>query len=365
MSRHTLSQHRMAQSSAATFPSVAMARFAACALACLLSTGMLSACAHPQAVVPRPTAAGIAAAITIDTLQVDAKAFAEPFKVRVFLPPGYANEHADNAARYPVLYVNDGQDMEAVGMLDTLARSYADGSIRPLIVVAVDMPRDRMGGYGLSDRAGARSVVAETKYGPVGTHAHAYSEWVATALVPLVDARYRTLASPDARAILGWSLGALNAFNLAWQYPEVFGTVGGLSPSFWLSRDRTDAAAIQRTRLVHDIVDTSKPRHGLKVFFALGTDEETDDRDGDGVIDAIDDARDLIEGWKAGDGTDRMRKGLRQLGYSVNLDHATKPNGADVAFLLLPGGEHNQASWARELPGFLRWAYATRALKAE
>ena len=44
-------------------------------------------------------------------------------------------------------------------------------------------------------------------------------------------------------ATLGWSLGALNAFNLAWQYPEVFGTVGGLSPSFWLSRDRTDASA--------------------------------------------------------------------------------------------------------------------------
>ena len=172
--------------------------------------------------------------------------------------------------RYPVLYVNDGQDMEAVGMLDTLARLYADGSIRPVIVVAIDMPRDRMGGYGLSDRAGGRSIVAETKYGPVGTHAHAYSEWVATELVPLVDARYRSRPSPDARAILGWSLGALNAFNLAWQYPEVFGTVGGFSPSFWLSRDRTDAAAIQRTRLVQGIVDASRPRPGLKVFFAVG-----------------------------------------------------------------------------------------------
>ena len=132
----------------------------------------------------------------------------------------------------------------------------------------------------------------------------------------------------------------------------MFATVGGFSPSFWLSRDRTDAAAIQRTRLVQGMIDAGTPRPGLKVFFALGTDEETDDRDGDGVIDAVDDARDLVDG-------------LHQLGYSTNPDHATSPNSADVAFLLVPGGEHNQASWARELPEFLRWPYATRALKAE
>jgi hypothetical protein len=54
-------------------------------------------------------------------------------------------------------------------------------------------------------------------------------------------------------------------------------------------------------------------------------------------------------------------RGLAQLGYSTNLDHALRPSDADVALLLLDGGEHNQASWARMLPVFLQWAYGRPA----
>lgn len=46
-----------------------------------------------------------------------------------------------------------------------------------------------------------------------------------------------------------------------------------------------------------------------------GAVEETSDRDGDGVIDAVDDLRDLIDGWRDVDGTPRC--GLRQLGDGV------------------------------------------------
>ena len=73
--------------------------------------------------------------------------------------------------------------------------------------------------------------------------------------------------------------------------------------------------------------------------------EETDDRDGDGVIDAVDDTLDLA-------------RGLARLGYSTNLEHASSPSRDEqVVFELLPGGRHNQASWARMLPLFLQWAY--------
>ncbi|MEO6264301.1 MAG: alpha/beta hydrolase-fold protein [Luteimonas sp.] len=303
------------------------------------------------------SAAGVAVAPGIETLQVEAPGVAPaPLRVRVLLPAGY---HADAAIGYPVLYVNDGQDLEAVGLRRALAALSAQGAIRAPIVVAIDMPPDRMGGYGLSDRGAARSLVADTRFGPVGAHAHAYSEWVARTLVPLIDARYRTRPTPDARAMLGWSLGALNAFSLGWQYPDVFGRVGAFSPSFWLSDERSDAEAIQRTRLVQRMVDGSQPRAGLKLFFAVGEAEETDDRDGDGAIDAIDDVRDLVDGWRSADGV--QVKGLAQLGYAVNLDHAARASRADVALYRLPGGEHNQKSWARMLPVFLRWAYAVHA----
>lgn len=313
-------------------------------LALLLCAG----CAH---VVPSLTRS------RIETLQVDARGIAPaPLRVRVHLPPDY---DPNAPIGYPVLYVNDGQDSEAIGLQATLAALYADEAIRPVVVVAIDMPPDRMGAYGLSDRTQSRSVVAQTRYGPVGTLAHAYSEWLAKTLVPAIDERYRTRPTPDARAVLGWSLGGLNAFNVGWQYPELFGRAGAFSPSFWLPAERGDANAMQRTRLAQRMVDGTTPRNGARFYFAVGTAEETDDRDGDGINDALDDARDLIDGWRVADAV--KAKGLRQLGYSVNLDHATQPERTDAALAILQGGRHDQASWAQMLPGFLHWAYAVHA----
>ena len=287
-------------------------------------------------------------------LQLDAPAFApEKIAVTVYLPPDY--DHAA-ARRYPVLYANDGQDMEAVGLQPTLAQLYRDRAIEPVIVVAIRMLADRASGYGLSDHAAARSLVGGSRIGPIGTRAQDYSAWVATALVPYVDAHYRTRKSARGRTMLGWSLGALNAFNLGWQYPEVFGQVGAFSPSFWLAADRSSATAVQHTRLAQAMVDRGRKRAGLRMWFAVGTAEETKDRDGDGINDTVDDTRDLLQGYRGADGF-RLR-GLKQLGYTVNLDVAKHPSRhADATLFLLSGGVHTQASWKRMLPVFLRWAY--------
>ncbi|HEY5970367.1 MAG TPA: alpha/beta hydrolase-fold protein [Pseudoxanthomonas sp.] len=283
-------------------------------------------------------------------VELDAAAFApDKVKLAIHLPPGY---DLAAAVEYPVLYFNDGQDSEAVGMVATLARLHEGDAIEKIIVVAVNMLPDRIGTYGLSDRAAQRSVVGDSRFGPVGNRAQAYSQWFATELVPYIDANYRTRRLPAARSVLGWSLGGLNAFNLGWQYPEVFGQVGAFSPSFWLPSDLTDAASAQRTRLAQGMVEAGPKRAGSRFWFAVGTAEETDDRDGDDVIDAVDDTLDL-------------GRGLARLGYSVNLEHALRPSRSeDVAFHLLPDGQHNQASWARMLPLFLQWAYGKDAVAA-
>jgi predicted alpha/beta superfamily hydrolase len=285
----------------------------------------------------------------VQKLELDAPAFApEHIHVTVYLPPGYAQ----STARYPVLYANDGQDMPAVGLQATLATLYGEHAIEPIIVVAVDMLHDRASGYGLSDRKRGQNVVGGSRIGAIGLKAADYSSWVATSLVPYIDARYRTRADARQRTVMGWSLGALNAFNLGWEYPEVFGSIGAMSPSFWLAGDRSDAAAVQRSRLAQAMVDRGPRRDGLRFWFAAGTAEESNDRDRDGVIDVVDDLQDLVEGFR-GDGV--QRRGLRQLGYST-----TGP-GADVTVFLLPDGHHQQASWAKMLPVFLRWAFPAAA----
>jgi S-formylglutathione hydrolase FrmB len=245
--------------------------------------------------------------------------------------------------------------MQAVGLEATLARLYREGALQKLIVVAIDAV-DRMDTYGLSDRPQARSIVIPSRFGAIGTHAHEYSAWITGRLVPYIDANYRTDPTPQARAVLGWSLGALNAFSIAWQYPETFGTLGAFSPSFWVAADNSSAKTIQKTRLVHRIVDGSARRPGMRMWFSVGTAEETDDRDGDGIIDAIDDVQDVIVGYKAADGF--ATRGLVQLGYSSNLDYAQrKTRGDDIVLYLLQGGQHNQSSWARMLSEFLLWAF--------
>lgn len=285
-------------------------------------------------------------------LELAAPAFASKMlRVTVYLPPGYAQRRE----RYPVLYANDGQDMPAVGLQETLAQLYRAHAIRPIIVVAVDMPADRASGYGLSDRATARSLVGGSRIGPIGTRAADYSGWVAATLVPCIDAHYRTVPQARSRAILGWSLGALNAFNLGWQYPEVFGTIGAFSPSFWLAADRGSAEAVQRTRRAQAMVAAGPKRAHLRLWFAVGSNEETDDRDGDGINDAVDDVRDLVFGYRTAAGL--QARGLRQLGYAISTDPHASPT-TPVVLTVLAGGQHNQAAWKRMLPDFLRWAFA-------
>jgi hypothetical protein len=107
-------------------------------------------------------------------VELEAKAFApDKVKLAIHLPPGY-----DPAAAvdYPVLYLNDGQDAAAVELAPTLAKLYADDAIEKVIVVAIDMLPDRMGTYGLSDRAGRRSITGDSRFGPIGSRAYDYSE---------------------------------------------------------------------------------------------------------------------------------------------------------------------------------------------
>lgn len=316
-----------------------------------LSLLLTALCTHASGA---PSAA--AATPITDTFQLPSPAFTpQTFHISVYLPPGYAQ----GSTRYPVLYANDGQDMPAVGLQATLANLYARHAIAPVIVVAVDALPDRLALYGLFDRARRRSVVGGSRFGAIGVQAQPYAQWFVDTLVPTIDARYRTRPTAADRAVLGWSLGALSAFGLGWNDPDVFGTVGAFSPSFWVAGDRSDARAVQHSRLALRMVDRGAVRPALRWWFSIGTGEETSDRDGDGVIDAVDDLRDLVDGWRDVDGT--PRRGLRQLGYRVvEGDPAHPPRTGEVALDVVPGAHHEQKAWAAVLPDFLRWAFPPR-----
>lgn len=264
-------------------------------------------------------------------LSVPAPALGQSVLVRIYLPAGYT-QHA--ARRYPALYINDGQDSASVGLADSLQQLAMQGESQAIIAIAIPMLSDRMATYGFADRT--RNLPAQTRFGPVGLQAHAYSEWLVHTLVPAIDRQFRTQAQAGQRSILGWSLGAVSAFSVAWNYPDVFGKAGAFSPSFWLSAE----PGKPQTALVKALMADSPIPACFKIEMAVGSAEETDDRDGDGLIDVIDDAQDVL--------------------LAVQEKTSTDPACAS-RLRIIEGGQHNQSTWKQMLPEFLRWAYSVPA----
>lgn len=244
-------------------------------------------------------------------------------EVRVFLPPGGVK------ADTPLLVALDGQNMAAWKLTQTIEHLASAGEITPPLVVAISATADRIEEYGL-----ARTL----DYAGRGKKAAAFQQRVLESIMPEVRQRYGVKANPARTAIMGASLGGLSAFDLAWAHPDVFGTVGVFSGSLWWRGEDGDWRAAQRSRLAHKIVRETAAKPALRLWFEAGTADETDDRDGNGVIDAIQDTTELIDELAA--------KGFRR--------------DVDVAYHEIAGGRHHESTWAEALPAFLRWAFPRR-----
>lgn len=240
----------------------------------------------------------------------------------IYLPDDYDS----TTTRYPVLYANDGQDMTAVHLKKTLEALYQQGAIEKIIVVAVYATNDRLQEYGIAN---------VPDYKRRGSQAGLYSRFVLDELMPYLNDHYRTLSGPEHTAVMGWSLGGLMAFDLAWQNPEAFGAAGIFSGSFWWRDADGDVSVMQSARIAHRLVREGQPHPGLRLWFEAGTQDETDDRDNNGVIDAIQDTTELMDE-------------LRAKGYV---------DGEDMLYVQVEGGQHNQATWGEVLPEFLKWAF--------
>jgi len=206
--------------------------------------------------------------------------------VRVFLPPGYAE---NTLARYPVLYMQDGQNLffagEAFGghhwMIDeTLRVLDAMNLVRKAIVVGV-YPQDRMADY---TRPGYEE----------------FGRYLVEELKPWVDAEHRTLSGPADTAVMGSSLGGVVSLFLAWQWPGVFGNAGCLSSTFGFRDD------------LHGRIE-SEPKRPIKIYLDSGW------------------PRDNYETTRI------MRNTLRARGYR---------EGEDLFYLAFPRARHDEQAWA-------------------
>ena len=284
-----------------------------------------------------PLATAARAEAPVDGRLVEHPAFpsahVQPRDVTVWLPPGY--DASD--ARYPVLYMHDGQNLFDAsrapygaewGVDEHVARLAATGQIHTPIVVGIGNTPLRLREYipanliaALPDdmRADVQAI-----YGgePLSD---GYVRFLVEALKPFIDATYRTRPGRDDTVIMGSSMGGLISMYALMKHPEVFGAAGCVSTHWPIRIEQlTDPAALAawRDRLTEawtGVVRADLPPPGEhRLYF---------DR-GDESLDAFYaefqtriDATVRAAGW----GPDRFRS------------------------LVFPGAEHNETSWNARL----------------
>jgi enterochelin esterase-like enzyme len=226
---------------------------------------------------------------------------------------------------FNLLLLNDGQDVEQLRVKKVVDSLYKKKLIQPLVVVAIDAV-DRMQEYG---------VAGFPDYQGNGASAEKYSNFIINELLPYVK-KQSGVRKFNSISFAGCSLGALSALDISWDNADKIDKVGMLSGSFWFrDKDATDPGySDDKDRIILNKIRSSRKRPHLKYWFYAGGKEETADRDKDGIIDVIDDTRDLID--------------------LIKKKNICPPQ--DVVYTESNDGQHNYDSWSHVFPHFLIWA---------
>ncbi|MBX7124295.1 MAG: esterase family protein [Cyclobacteriaceae bacterium] len=228
--------------------------------------------------------------------------------------------------KLPLLILNDGQENGSVRLRENVTQLTSDGIIPDLVVCGI-LAGDRMQEFGIS---------SQPDYLGRGSMAVAYRQFICQELVPELQRRY-TILTPC--AIAGYSLGGLSAFDTAWHCPTLFDKVGVFSGSFWWRMVDADSSHFDEKvhRLAHDLVRRTTKVPSVAFWLQTGTEDESQDRNGNGIIDSIDDTMDLISE-------------LKSRGYADE----------SIRYVEVKGGKHHPGTWGQQMPNFLTWAFGTK-----
>jgi predicted alpha/beta superfamily hydrolase len=239
--------------------------------------------------------------------------------LRVWLPPRY--DAPENGNRhYPVLYLNDGQNLfdraTAFAGVEWQADETADRLIRqevipPLMVIGIDNAQsDRIKEF-LPYRSFHPPVLR-----PLGKR---YPSFLMDEVMPFVYERYRIARGPENTGLGGSSLGALISLYTVTERAGVFGRLLLESPSLFISNRRILKHS-RRFRLWPE-----------KVFLAIGS-REAGREDKDKQV--VEDVRELERSLR--------RAGLDQSRLLVKIDE---------------GAAHNEGEWAKRFPEALSFLF--------
>jgi len=237
--------------------------------------------------------------------------------VLVYLPRSYRRF---SRQRYPVLYLQDGQNVfDAAtafagiewGVDETAERLIHKKLIEPLIIVAIaHMGEDRIHEY--TPTRGVIDARAKRKKRSRGL-ARLYGHFLIDELKPYIDRKYRTKREPEFTGLGGSSLGGLVTLAIGILYPHAFNRLMVMSPSIWW-----DEFAIYR------LVDSIAHKLPLKIWLDTGTAEP---------------------GWEQ---ARELRNRLVEKGWKLR---------DDFQYMEAQRADHSEAAWAARVEPALRFLF--------
>ena len=226
----------------------------------------------------------------------------------IYLPDSY---EADSTRHYPVMYMFDGHnvffDEDATYGKSWGMQEFAEDSALPLIIAAVECTHDPNNGR-LSEYS--PFTFSEEGFGRIKGRGRQTMEWMVNTFKPMIDENYPTLPDREHSFIAGSSMGGLMSLYAVTEYNAVFSRAAALSPSIWAASGRLD-------RMLRE----AEIAPGTVVYMDYGENE-------------LNNHPDMLRRFS------RVASILMERGVLLNCR-------------IVPGGDHCEASWERQIPFFM------------
>jgi enterochelin esterase-like enzyme len=227
--------------------------------------------------------------------------------VTIYLPAGHDSAQKHGLKRFPTVYFYDGQiAFSAMNIAVLLDEYIAAKRVEPMIVVGVHSSVART-----SETVPYTDAWITANWGTYSPNARAFAETLRDLVIPQIDKQFFTDATPEKRAIMGFSLGGLFAAWCGLNFRDTFGSAVAFSPSFWVADEKffeEAKASIQAPRSLRFDVGATTGEWNYYVPLI-------------GIL---------------------KEKGMK---YGENLSYYEDPKG-----------RHDAASWLERLPDALLWA---------
>jgi predicted alpha/beta superfamily hydrolase len=262
--------------------------------------------------------------------RITSRVFGNTRTLRVLLPDDY-DAPVQQQRRYPVLYLNDGQNLFDVTTStfnrmewrvdETIRALVAAGRMREIIVVGIDHA-------GRQERFREYFPYVDTYLRPPepNPQGRQYPTFLIDEVVPFIESRYRADRDPMWRGVGGSSAGALAAVYAVIARPGVFGRLLVESPSLYVD----DARVLREAEPV--------AKWPERIVVGAGTAENAS-----GQCDPATLEPELVRDVR------RFADVLARAGVSADRLRVT----------VVPCARHEEEAWAARLPEALAFLYGT------